>query len=113
MSVSIDSSRDANNDDLKLKNMIVSDDMDIDEQLQKKEESNSRHSKLMDKLSTLEKSVFELYVERYRYEEIVEILTDRGMEVNVKVVDNSLYRVKNKGRDLAKKLDFQAENRGH
>lgn len=109
VSVSIDSSRNNSegNDELKLKNMIASDDIDVDEQIQKKEDHAIRHEKLICKLSDFEKSVFELYIERYHYEEIVEILNTRGMKVNRKGVDNAVQRFKQKAQKLTNSLDFE------
>ncbi|MFA6088613.1 MAG: sigma-70 family RNA polymerase sigma factor [Candidatus Woesearchaeota archaeon] len=106
ISVSIDSSHDAGNDELRLKNLIASDDLDVDEQIQKKEDQDSKKAKLICKLSDFEKAVFELYIERYRYEEIVEILNSRGMKVNRKGVDNSVQRCKFKARNLYENFDF-------
>lgn len=85
-------------------------------------ESNEYHSMLFNglfsKLSNFEKEVFILYVKRYSYEQISEIVSNNMKEkgkrkkekiINVKSVDNALSRIKNKAREVFRDINIDID----
>lgn len=87
-----------------LKNIIANNDIAIDEQVYNKEERTIMVKKLAEVLSPLEKDVFDLYIQKYRYSEIVEILKSKYKRITCRSVDNSVQRIKGKARDIADEL---------
>jgi len=81
---------------------ILSDDYDsVLDNLEKKEYYKSLFKSLFDKLSLFEKEVFVLYVQKYSYDQIAEIINGRREKkdkdvIDVKAVDNALVRLKTK-----------------
>jgi len=90
-----------------LRNLIATDDGSIDEQIQKREDDDLRHNRLMDKLSELEQEVYVLYIKKYHYDEIRDELRKSGRKgISTKTIDNSLFRIRTKSRNLFKNEDF-------
>lgn len=101
VSLSIDNPRKCDNsDELSLRNIIADDGMFIDELIEKREDDDIRQNKLMEKLSEFEKEVFVLYRQKYRYDEIVDVLRERGRDVDKKSIDNSAQRIRSKAKSI-------------
>lgn len=77
-------------DDLNLYN-VVSDDVTPETELINKEEENSLHDKIVDILTELECSVFELKIKGFNSKEISDV-----MNIEIKDVYNAVDRIKNK-----------------
>jgi len=107
IAVSIDENHTEHGEELMLRNVIASDEPPIDDQIQKMEDDEIRENKLMNRLSDFEKEVYVLYIQRYHYNEIVEILKDEGREeVNAKACDNAIQRLKTKAQRIFRNEDF-------
>lgn len=101
ISVSIDETH--SDDELSLKNIIQDGSETADEYMERRELETKEQERLINELSDLERDVFVLYKKKYRYDEIVDILRDRGRDVDKKSIDNSCQRIKSKARNLFKK----------
>lgn len=88
--------------DLSLINLVVNNDLSVSEQIEHEELVELKKEKLLSKLSDLEKEVLKWRLLNYRYEEIVEKLKAKfpDKKINKKVIDNSLVRCRQKGREL-------------
>lgn len=107
VAVSIDESHEENGEELMLRNLLASGGMSADERLGEDEEKQIKENLLISKLSDLEKDVYILYVQKYHYEEMVEILRREGREdISLKCIDNSVQRLKMKARNMSKSIDF-------
>ena len=107
ISLSLDEGRSDNGEQLMLRNLIVSDEDNVDDQIQKREDDTILQDKLMDRLSDFEKDVFVLYIQKYHYDEIAEILRRQGRKnIRVKAIDNACVRIKTKAKNITKKEDF-------
>jgi len=89
-----------------LKNIIANNDMAVDEQVYNKEEEVMLIKALREVLSPFERDVFDLYIKKYSYEEIVEKLLPRWPDCSARAVDNSCMRTKLKAKKIAKNLDI-------
>ncbi len=108
-SLSLDEDRSDDGESLSLANLIAEDALTADDQLAKDEVDLIRRKKLKDRLSPLEKEVFDLYTQRYHYDEIVieliKIFPDKKM--SKKTVDNALQRLRNKAHEMSKNIDWE------
>lgn len=77
-------------DDINLYN-VISDDVTPETELINKEEENSLHDKIVDILTELECSVFELKIQGFSYKEISDVL-----DIEIKDIYNAVDRIKNK-----------------
>lgn len=105
--ISLDQERSELNDDLSLINILPHSDGDILNVVERREYYSKLVSKLMTKLSSFEKDVFLLYIEKYTYEEIAEIINRHKVgrsRINIKGVDNALSRIKNKASTIFHKF---------
>ena len=106
-SISLDQDRNVSNsggdDVLFLADILPRTDKDIISELDEKEYRSLLFSKLFSKLSFFEKKVLRLYLQRYSYQEIRDIINKnkKAHRINVKSVDNALSRVKYKAREIA------------
>ena len=105
VSVSLDESHNENGEELQLKNIIADDTFgNLQEDVALREDERIKHEKLINKLSELEKAIYLLYIQKYRYDEIVDELIDQGWEnVGKKAIDNSVQRIRSKAKILFKK----------
>lgn len=107
-SLSLDEDRSEGGDHLSLIGLVVEKRPPADEQMAKNEDELTKRTRLMSKLSKLEQEVFKLYVQQYRYEEIVDeikkIFPDK--RCSKKTIDNSLQRIRAKAQELAKNMEF-------
>jgi len=106
VSLSIDESHNKDGVDLMLRNLITSDDINIDEKIQEKENEDIRQGKLEEKLSDFERDVFIFYKQRYRYDEIAEMLQEKRPTICTKAIDNAVQRIKAKAKKIAKSKNF-------
>ncbi len=104
--ISLDQERSEYNDDLCLMNIIPQTKGDVLSLIENKEYFSKLVNKLRRKLSKFELEVFKLYIERYTYEEISEIINKRELRngVNIKGVDNALSRIKYKAQSIFKRM---------
>ena len=95
-------------DNLSLNTLVTKDEKTAVDKLQKEEAIEVAKSKLLAKLSKLEKEVFNLYIKQNSYAEIVEGLREifPGKKLSRKAVDNSLLRVRSKARELLFEEEF-------
>ena len=78
--------------------------------VEKKEYYKSLFQSVFDKLSDFEKEVFVLYVQKYSYEEMAKIINKNNKKnnkpkVDIKSIDNSLMRLKLKGKKILKSFE--------
>ena len=106
VALSLDESHDEGGEELVLRDLIASNDINVDEQIEKQEVEYLRHEKLMGKLSEFEQDVYVLYIKKYHYEEIRDILSEEGKNISRKSVDNAVQRVKAKSRNMTKTEDL-------
>jgi len=119
--ISLDQDRGGSNDDLSLVNILPQTKGDILDLIENREYFTKLVKSLLSKLSKFEREVFLLYVEKYTYEEIADIINRRklrGLQVNIKGVDNALSRIKHKAQsvfkrmaDKSKQVDDSSDNR--
>tara|TARA_Y100000310_G_scaffold311548_1_gene357927 strand:- start:14391 stop:15143 length:753 start_codon:yes stop_codon:yes gene_type:complete len=112
-SISLDQDRNKNSDEqLFLSDIIAITDGNILESLEDKEYYKKLFGNLYKKLSKFEKIVFKLYIQKYSYEEMTDVINRSCKEevVNVKSIDNALSRIKEKGAMIFKKYG-QGESR--
>lgn len=105
-SISLDQERNEHKDDLSLVNILPSTTGDVLDFVENKEYFTKLVGKLLSKLSKFEREVFLLYVEKYTYEEISEIINRRKLRqpVNIKGVDNALSRIKHKAQSIFNRM---------
>ena len=107
VAMSLDESREEDSELLMLRNIIASNEMTADEELSKLETNKKMEDALLQKLSDLEKDVYYLYIQKYHYEEIVDILKENGRkDITKKATDNAVQRLKTKSQSLFKNEDF-------
>lgn len=109
-SLSLDEARsESDGENVSLMNLVVHSGEAADEIVAKKENYNNQHEKLSECLSDLEREVLRFYLQQFHYDEIVEKLREvfPDREINRKVIDNCLVRVRGKAQFLAKDLDFE------
>jgi len=108
-SLSLNEDRSDEGENLSLVNLIVKEEIAADELLAKDEMFAAQQSKLICRLSKLEKEVFKYYLQQFHYDEIVSELENvfPGKDINKKTVDNALQRLRSKAQELAKSLDFE------
>lgn len=104
--VSLSQEKMENDEEMSLLNIIPNGTLDSFTILENKEYFGKLSSALMAKLSLFEKDVFFLYLEKYTYDEISNILNEkfRTKEYNIKGVDNALSRIKSKALIIFKKF---------
>lgn len=107
-SLSLDEDRSDDGENLSLANLIEEDSLSADDQLAKDEVVLARQEQLKARLSPLECEVFDLYTQRYHYDEIVielmKIFPDK--KFTKKTVDNSLQRIRMKAVVMSDKMDW-------
>ena len=115
-SLSLDQDRGSHDDEnLYLSDILPKTDVTIIDLIGEKEYYKTLFSGLYRKLSKLEKIVFVLYTYRFSYEEITakinKIYRKNGVKrlVNVKSIDNSLSRIKQKGKEIFDKYGEEFE----
>jgi RNA polymerase sporulation-specific sigma factor len=111
---SLDQDRSNDNDELSLVNIIPKSSgtvpkhipKDVLDSLQSREYFGTLMTKLLSKLSPLERQVFKLYARQYTYEEIADIINAKypNSDVNYKGVDNALSRIKAKSHKIFEKI---------
>jgi RNA polymerase sporulation-specific sigma factor len=108
-SLSLDENRSEDGEYLSLISLVVEEELSADEEFAKNEDVSRKQNELKSKLSKLEKEVFELYVQQYRYDEIVEQLKDifPGKKCSKKSVDNALQRIRQKAQNMYQEDDWQ------
>ena len=111
-SLSLDEDR-AEGENLNLGSIVAIKGLTASESLEKKEDGEVKKRKLMSRLSRLEKEVLKLYLQQFRYDEMVDELRRvnkrekfTGRRINKKSIDNSLQRIRKKAQDLADTLDW-------
>lgn len=95
-SKSLDQDRGNGNEELSLINIIKSNNSPILASMEIKEFITTFIVTLLERLSKFEKKVFVLYVKKYTYEEIANLVLGDKDEKPVKAIDNGLSRIKNK-----------------
>lgn len=107
-SLSLDEDRSNDGESLSLANLIQEDSLSADDQLAKDEAVFVKREQLKARLSPLEKEVFDLYTQRYHYDEIVVELVKifPGKKLSKKTVDNALQRLRQKAHNMSGKLDW-------
>jgi RNA polymerase sporulation-specific sigma factor len=96
-------------EDLSLINICSSKEKPILDRLQHKEFITSFSDKLMKKLSPFEQEVFLLYVQKYSYEEVAQIIIGDQTNSSVKAIDNGLSRIKHKAREIFNKMSERGQ----
>lgn len=111
LSISLDQDRNESNEDhLFLADIVPCTEGGVLEMVGDSEYYKNLFSQLFKKLSSFEKQVFILYIQKRSYEEISDIInaklkkSKKRHRVNVKSVDNALSRIKNKGRVIFEKF---------
>ena len=90
----------SDDDSLSLSSLVIEQSPSADKTFELREIARIQHEKLMLKLSDLEQEVFKLYIQKFRYDEIVIELkkiaarNDWKKKINKKLVDNCLSRLK-------------------
>jgi RNA polymerase sporulation-specific sigma factor len=106
-SISLDQDRNKySNEELCLSDILSETEGTILTYLEDKEYYGSLFSMLYEKLSKFEKLVFKLYVQKYSYEEMSDIINKskrKKVSINVKSIDNALSRIKQKGIEVFRK----------
>ena len=69
------------------------------------ERGRDLYKKLSSKLTALEYKVLIFYLKNYNYSEIVNIISKEDPDINKKVVDNALCRIKNKAKFIVESSD--------
>ena len=107
-SISLDQDRNTNSDEqLFLSDIIAITDGNILKSIGDKEYYKQLFGSLFTKLSKFEKIVFKLYIQKYSYDEMAEIINKNMSNkeyINVKSIDNALSRIKQKGIMVFKKF---------
>ena len=109
--ISLDQERNEYNDDLSLINIIPQTKGDVLTLVESKEYFTKLVHKLLSKLSKLEREVFMLYIEKFTYEEIAEVINRRRVKNTVKIkgVDNALSRIKTKAKSIISQKTFRRD----
>lgn len=105
---SLEQSHSPDHEDLSIINILPATEGDVCSDLQQSEEFKTLVNRLLKKLSPFEKNVFYLYARQYTYEEIASIINRKFPQrdvVDIKGVDNALSRIKNKGKNILKRVD--------
>ena len=88
-------------------------DFDITKAFSFKEDIHNTMTVLWSKLSKFEKYVLILYLQKYSYEEIAELINcGRKRNINIKSIDNALSRIKIKGKDIDEKFFGEEKKKG-
>lgn len=95
-------------DDLSLSNIVMKQEISVEERMEKAEITNITKSRLMERLSKLEREVFVLYLQQLTYEEIVDELKKKFPDKrwSKKSADNALVRCRAKAQELGEDIDF-------
>ena len=111
-SVSLDEER-SDDESLSLASLVIEDGPSADEKFANQEIASIEQSKFMEQLSDLEKEVFKLYRQKFKYEEIVVELKkifpkmkNKSSKSNKKLVDNARSRLLVKWLQFDSKRDF-------
>jgi len=115
-SVSLNEDRSGDEENLSLANLIADEGPTVDEQVSAEEIYQINRSKLMSRLSDLEREVFHLRLQDYPYDEIVDELvqnkeTMRRIQrktITKKAVDNALQRCRTKAQEMTKTITVNA-----
>jgi len=111
-SISLNQDRnDSNNDDfLFLVDILADGDKNVLDKLEEKEYYNKLFRQLFLRLSKFEKKVFILYVHKYSYEDMSDIINKKYKKnnskhrINIKSIDNALSRLKSKAKKVFDKF---------
>jgi RNA polymerase sporulation-specific sigma factor len=111
MSIDRESSSSSGDEDISLSSILGDPDKDdVLTEIGDKEYYRNLQKRLLESLSSFEKEVYTLYIQKYSYEEISEKINEGRMKVkiNIKGVDNALSRIKYKAKEI---LDgYESEN---
>jgi RNA polymerase sporulation-specific sigma factor len=104
--ISLDQERSELHDDLSLINILPDGGQNVLTIVERKEYYTKLVARLLGKLSKFEREVFMLFIEKYSYQQISEIINRKRTRhrVNVKGVDNALSRIKTKARGVFDKF---------
>ena len=107
-SLSLDESRSVNGENLNLLGMVPGKTASVFDEVSEDEAAKNRKHALQEKLSPLELMVFDLYIQRYKYHEIVNELKKRlpKRKVCKKTVDNAIQRASSKAHKLRDDLEW-------
>lgn len=107
-SISLNDDHSDDGENLSLASLICDDEDTIGEQIADVENEKIKHDKLIEVLSPLEREVFKYYILKYHYDEIVDELKEVFPEKNInrKLCDNALVRIRSKAQNLSKNLDW-------
>jgi RNA polymerase sporulation-specific sigma factor len=106
--ISLDQDRtDDHGEHLTLAALVADKHMTGDEQFAHDEILDMQVEKLRESLSDLERDVFDLYIQRFRYNEIVEMLMEKYPDqISKKAVDNASTRARTKARTDKQEIDW-------
>jgi len=117
-SLSLDQDRNTNsNEELFLSDILPTTTGNVLGELEDKEYYKNIFTKLYNRLSPFEKKVFLLYRQRYSYDEITDLINKKYKKdgskkrINIKSIDNSLSRIKMKGKVILEKEAQDEEKR--
>lgn len=117
-SLSLDQDRNRlSDDDLHLSDILPRTEGTIEELIEGKEYYRNLFRKLYSELSIFEQRIFKLYAKKYSYEEITFIINKYYKKkkikkrIDIKSVDNSLSRIKQKGRKIFEKYKEKFEEK--
>jgi DNA-directed RNA polymerase specialized sigma24 family protein len=105
-SVSLDQDRNMGNageEPLSLADILPKTEGDVLSEIDEKENFKLLMRRLYARLSSLEKEVFALYIQRHSYEDIAEFINKSNLnskEIDAKTVDNAVSRIKAKGKEI-------------
>lgn len=117
VSLSIPLSNSDDDNEQYLSDFIPDSSTPLDEQYAVDTEYERNFQRICDKLTKLERAIFEEYMKGQSYHEIAEVLTQKKLAANPdaqpikpKAVDNALMRIRKKATELYKVLKFEEEN---
>ena len=102
-------SKNLNNDDFNLIDIIDTGENTGIGLAERKEEFRILLAKLIESLSDFEKRVLMLYAQKFSYKEISDLINSSGekVKVNIKGVDNALSRIKVKAKELLDDMELE------
>lgn len=110
-SLSIDTNKNDQGEEVCLRNLIASNDPAVDEKVEQLEFDKQREDLLVSRLSEFEKQVYFLYRKKFHYDEIVQEMKKNGLKVSKKAIDNGVQRVKLKARLISKEQDIEDQEK--